>query len=216
MEQRTLEKLKNFASINKSLLFREGNVIRTQNPEKTVFARTVVGDVFNREFGIFDLTQLLSTWSLLDNPSISFEEDFVKLSSNDGTEIVYYYADPRHIQAPKNADIKLPDVKFSFVLEKDVFEKLIKASAVMKLTNLYISTGGVVAKNPDGTGNEFKCPITEFNISAGEEVEEDEQFNINIDSLKFIPDTYDVYVTDVVLKFKSQNDDLEYYVVLND
>lgn len=214
MKQRTLDILKNFAGINKSILFREGNVLRTMNAEKTVFAHAQVDDNFTREFAVFDLTQMLSTWSLLNDPDVTYDEDHILLEQ-DGTEIKFYYSNPRHIKSAPNKDINLPDTIMKFELKKEVLADLLKASSVLKLTNLYISTNGVICKNPDGTGNEYKCPITEFDIQEGADIDEDQQFDINIDTLRLIPDDYDVTVTENVIRFKSLNCVLEYFVVLN-
>lgn len=214
MQQRTLEILKNFAGINKSILFREGNVLRTMNAEKTVFAHAQVDDNFTHEFAVFDLTQMLSTWSLLNEPDVTYEDDHILLEK-DGTEIKFYYSNPRHIKAAPNKDINLPEAIMKFDLKKDVLAELLKASSVLKLTNLYISTSGVVCKNPDGTGNEYKCPITEFHIEEGADIDDGQQFDINIDTLRLIPDDYEVTVTANVIRFKSKTCVLEYFVVLN-
>lgn len=214
MKAQTLEVLKNFSGINKSILFREGNIIRTMNAEKTVFAHAQVEDSFTHEFGVFDLTQLLSTWSLLENPDVTYEDKYLLLEEG-GTQIKYFYTNTRHIVAAPNKELKLPDTIMRFTLEKTVLEKMLKASSVMKLTNLYITANSVVCKNPDGTGNEYTCPITDFHVEEGQELDEDEFFNINIDAMRLIPDDYEVYVTANAIRFKSQNRVLEYFVVLN-
>ncbi len=214
MKARTLEILKNFAGINKSILIREGNLIRTMNAERTVFAHAEVEDVFTREFGVFDLTQMLSAWSLTQDPNVAYEEDHILLEKN-GTEIKFFYSSPRHIKAAPNKEIVLPETIMKFDLKKEVLLEMLKASAVLKLTNLYITANSVVCRNPDGTGNEYKCPIVDFDIQEGKELDDDLQFNINIDAIRLIPDDYEVYVTDIAIRFKSKSCVLEYFVVLN-
>ena len=214
MKQTTLEVLKNFAGINRSILIREGNVIRTVNAERTVFANAEVEDTFPREFGVYDLTQLLSAWSLITEPDVSYEEDHILLSKDDGTEIKLFYASPRHIKSAPNKKLNLPETILSFTLKKESLLEMLKASAILKLTNLYISNTDVICMNPDGTGNEYRCPINDFSIS--ENAPEDEHYVIDIDSIRLIPDDYDVVVTPIAIHFKAKNRQLlEYFVLLN-
>lgn len=212
MQQETLDILKNLAGFNPSILFREGNILRTMNPEKTVFAVAEVPDNFTHEFGVFDLSQLLSTWSLFENPNITYEDRYLHLEEN-GTKVKFYYTNPRYIQAAPNKDPNLPKSIFQFELKKEVLAKILKYSSVLKLTNLYISKNSVVCKNPDGTENEFIAPITDFQVF--DEELDDSEFNISIETLKLIHDDYDVFVTPKAIKFKAQNKKIEYVVVLN-
>lgn len=217
MKARTLEILKNFSGINKSILIREGNVLRTMNPERTVFANAIVEDNFPREFGVFDLSQLLSAWSLINEPDVSYEEDHILLTKAEGTEIKLFYASPRHIKSAPNKEIALPTTLLSFELKKETLLEMLKASAILKLTNLYVTTSSVICKNPDGTGNEYRCPINEFVISPDldEEEAEDLQYVIDINAIRLIPDDYDVIVTEIAIRFKSKSGNLEYFVLLN-
>ena len=57
LSQKTNEVLKNFSSINNSLLFNEGTVLRTVSPTKSVMGRAEVTESFPRQFAIYDLNQ---------------------------------------------------------------------------------------------------------------------------------------------------------------
>lgn len=213
MKQRTFEILKNFSGINKSCLIREGDVIRIMNPEKTVFAQARVDDVFPREFGVFDLPSLLSAISLFQDAEITYEEDHLLISEG-RRKTRFYYTNTRHIKAAPAGDIKLPPTLMSFLLEKKELEDMLKASSVLKLTNLYINGNKVVFKNADGTGNDYELLIENINVSPDTNVE-DIQININIDTLKLIPGDYDVSVTEKAILFKSTTSELQYVVILN-
>lgn len=213
MKQRTFEILKNFSGINKSCLIREGDVIRIMNPEKTVFAQARVDDVFPREFGVFDLPSLLSAISLFQDADITYEEDHLLISEG-RRKTRFYYTNTRHIKAAPAGDIKLPPTLMSFLLEKKELEDMLKASSVLKLTNLYINGNKVVCKNADGTGNDYELLIENINVSPDTNVE-DIQININIDTLKLIPGDYDVSVTEKAILFKSTTSELQYVVILN-
>ena len=68
----TIKILKNFSSINQSILFRTGSTIRTKSPLSTIAAQAVVDEMFPFEFGIYDLNQFLSVVSLFEDPDFDF------------------------------------------------------------------------------------------------------------------------------------------------
>ena len=49
LSDQTLEVLQNFSSINQSLLFKKGDVLRTVSPQKTVLAEVTVPDTFDKQ-----------------------------------------------------------------------------------------------------------------------------------------------------------------------
>ena len=52
MCDKTIKILKNFSSINQSMLFRTGSTIRTESALDTIAAQAVVEEMFPFEFGI--------------------------------------------------------------------------------------------------------------------------------------------------------------------
>ena len=56
----TLGILKNFAGINKSILVKEGNQLRTISVMKNILAEAQIPEDFPRQFGIYDLNQFLN------------------------------------------------------------------------------------------------------------------------------------------------------------
>jgi len=55
----TLSVLKNFASINSGIEFKQGNIIRTMSSGKTVLAKATLKDDFPQDFCVYDLNQFL-------------------------------------------------------------------------------------------------------------------------------------------------------------
>ena len=213
MKQRTFEILKNFSSFNKSILIREGDVIRIMNPEKTLFAQAKVDDVFPREFGVFDLPSLLSTISLFQDSEITYEEDHLLISEGK-RKTRFYYSNARHIKAAPAGEFKLPPTLMTFLLEKKELEDILKASSVMKLSNMFITGNKIVCKNPDGTGNDYELLVEKIDLADGVNLE-DVNVNINIDTLKLIPGDYNVIVAEKAILFKSTVSELQYLVILN-
>ena len=70
LDTKTVNVLKNFSTINPSMLFREGNTLKTISPTKTVMAKANIDTPINKKFAIYNLGKLLSTLSFYDNPEI--------------------------------------------------------------------------------------------------------------------------------------------------
>ena len=77
----TISVLKNFSSINQSLVVDAGNTIRTISPQKTVMAVAEVDDTFDSSFAIYDLNQFLSAVSLFEKPDYEFEDKSVVVAN---------------------------------------------------------------------------------------------------------------------------------------
>lgn len=209
----TIEKLKNAACINKSIVIREGNKIRTMDDDESVFALATLEDSFPRQFGIHDLNQFLSAYSLMKDPDISFESDHISMKS-EGANLKFFYANERHLPTPPGDNINLPKTLLSFTLEKSVLETMLKACSIMKITTLYMTGEYVECRNPDGDGNEYRPNISEIKVADDTNIE-DKLFCLGIDSLKIIPNTYDVEVTPIAVRMTSHSGDVEYVVMLN-
>ena len=52
LSDKTLSVLKNFSSINQSILFKEGNKLRTISVMKNILAEATINEEFSRDFGI--------------------------------------------------------------------------------------------------------------------------------------------------------------------
>ena len=77
LSDKTIKVLKNFSSINQSMLFRTGSIIRTKSTTDTIAAQAVVEEMFPFEFGIYDLNQFLGVVSLFDEPALDLNERYV-------------------------------------------------------------------------------------------------------------------------------------------
>ena len=71
----TLSLLKNFSTINQSILFKQGNKLRTISVMKNILAETTISEELPKDFGIYDLGQFLNGLSLHNSPELDFHED---------------------------------------------------------------------------------------------------------------------------------------------
>ena len=68
----TLTILKNFSSINSSLVVKQGNVLRTISPAKNILAKFECPEKFDNDFAVYDLNEFLGGLSLFKDPDFDF------------------------------------------------------------------------------------------------------------------------------------------------
>jgi len=208
----TLSLLKNFSSINQSILFKEGSKLRTISVMKNILAEATINEEFARDFGIYDLNQFLNGLSLHQKPELDFTNDGYVVIKEGRSRSKYFFADPSVIVTPPDKEISLPSEDVTFVLTTTVLEKLLKAAAVYQLPDISaVGEAGVVKLVVRDKKNDTS--------NAHEEVvgETDETFNFNfkVENIKILPGTYDVVVSQKLLsRFTSKNHDLTYYIAL--
>tara|TARA_Y100000592_G_scaffold67807_1_gene105389 strand:- start:4401 stop:5066 length:666 start_codon:yes stop_codon:yes gene_type:complete len=208
----TLSLLKNFSSINQSILFKEGSKLRTISVMKNILAEATVNEEFARDFGIYDLNQFLNGLSLHQKPELDFANDGYVVIREGRSRSKYFFADPSVIVTPPDKEITLPSEDVCFELTTTVLEKLLKAAAVYQLPDISaVGEAGVVKLVVRDKKNDTS--------NAHEEVvgETDATFNFNfkVENIKILPGTYEVVVSQKLLsRFTSKNHDLTYYIAL--
>lgn len=214
MQERTIEILKNFATINTGLIFKPGKVLRTISVQKNIFAKSEIPDEISREFAIYDLNEFLSTLSLFDKPEIAYKEDHVLIQSGK-SRIKYYYSSSAVVVAPPEQDINLHDPIMEFRLTEANLNQIMKASAALKLDELSFSDGKITAYSKNSgsgatvSGNSICIDLEEYTTHR------DADKAVAIDHLKIIPGTYDVKVFEAAVRFENtKNPDLIYFVTV--
>ena len=212
LSDRTVNLLRNFSSINQSILFKEGNKLRTISVMKNILAEATVNEEFARDFGIYDLNQFLNGLSLHNKPELDFANDGYVVIREGRSRSKYFFADPSVIVTPPDKEITLPSEDVCFELTTTVLEKLLKAAAVYQLPDISaVGEAGVVKlvvrdkKNDTSNAHEEVVGETDNNFS----------FNFKVENIKILPGTYDVVVSQKLLsRFTSKNHDLTYYIAL--
>jgi hypothetical protein len=212
LSEKTLNILKNFSSINQSILVKQGNKLRTISVAKNILAEAEIKEEFPRDFAIYDLNQFLNGLSLHQDPEMDFSPDSY-LSIREGKRRVkYFYADPNVIISPPEKSIQLPSQDVCFQLDSVTLEKLLKAAAVYQLPDLCaVGEAGViklvVRDKKNDTSNEFAIVVGE--------TDKEFAFNFKVENIKIIPGAYDVIVSCKFLsQFTNSNHDLKYYIAL--
>ena len=118
LSKETIEVLKNFSSINQSIVIYKGNKLKTVNSLKNILAHYTTGESFPKDFAIYDLNEFLGLISIMAEPELTFNDTDVTVSSG-SQKVKYYYADIDYIVKPEK-DIKTPEYNIKFKLKEEV------------------------------------------------------------------------------------------------
>jgi len=212
LSDNTLSLLKNFSTINQSILFKAGNKLRTISVMKNILAETTIAEEFPKDFGIYDLNQFLNGLGLHSDPELNFEDDSYVVIKEGRSRSKYFFADPSVIVTPPDKPLNLPSEDVTFDVSTEQLEKLLKAAAIYQLPDLsVVSEDGVVKIVVRDKKNETS---NDFSIIVGE-TDKVFTFNFKVENIKIIPGTYGVVVSQKLLsRFVSKNYDLTYYIAL--
>ena len=212
LSDKTLSVLKNFSSINQSILFKQGSKLRTISVMKNILAEATITEEFSKDFGIYDLNQFLNGLSLHSSPDLDFDNDQYVVIKEGRSRSKYFFADPSVIVAPPEKEITLPTEDVCFQLTSQQLEKLKKAASVYQLPDIsVIGEAGVIKLVARDKKNDTS---NDFSIVVGE-TDTDFVFNFKEENLKIVPGNYDVVVSEKLLsRFQNQNIDVTYYIAL--
>ena len=208
----TLSLLKNFSTINQSILFKQGTRLRTISVMKNILAEATIAEEFPKDFGIYDLNQYLNGLALHNNPELNFENDGYVVIKEGRSRSKYFFADPSVIITPPEKSIDLPSEDVTFDLSTDQLDKLLKAAAIYQLPDLaVVGKDGVVKvvvrDKKNETSNDFAITVGETDATFS--------FNFKVENIKILHGTYTVVVSQKLLsRFTNKNQDLIYYIAL--
>ena len=213
LSENTLSILKNFSSINQSILFKQGNKLRTISVMKNILAEATIDEELPKDFGIYDLNQFLNGIDVLyKNPEFDFQNDGYVVIKEGRMRSKFFFADPNVIITPPDKAIELPSEDVTFDLGTEQLNKLLKAANLYQLPDLsVVGEDGVVKLVVRDKKNETS---NIFSIIVGE-TESVFAFNFKVENIKILPGTYDVVVSQKLLsRFTSKNHNLTYFIAL--
>ena len=212
LSDNTISILKNFASINQSILVKQGSKLRTISVMQNILAEADVGEDFPKDFAIYDLNQFLNGISLHQDPDLDFSNDSHLIIREGKRRVKYFFADPEVIVSPPEKNIELPTQDVCFQLEHSQLDKLLKAAAVYQLPDLSaVGENGVVKlvvrDKKNDTSNEFQVVVGETDAEF--------TFNFKVENIKIIPGTYNVVISQkCISKFTNEKYNLDYFIAL--
>lgn len=212
LSDKTLVLLKNLASINQSILFKEGKSLRTISVMKNILAEATIEEEIPKEFGVYELSRFLNALSLYERPELDFDNGSYVVIKEGKKRSKYFFADPNVIITPPDKSITLPSEDVCFVLDTKELENLLKASAVFGAPDLSVIGNGkevmlVVRDKKNDTSDDFSVVVGE--------TEDNFVMNFKVENLKILPGSYEVVISQKLLsRFKSRDHDVCYYIAL--
>jgi len=212
LSDKTLTLLKNFSGINQSILFKEGNSLRTISVMKNILAEATIEEELPKDFGIYDLNQFLNGLALHQNAELDFENNSYVVIKEGRSRSKYFFADPNVIVTPPDKSINLPSEDVCFLLDTKELDRLLKAAAVYQLPDLsVVGEAGVVKLVVRDKKNDTS---NDFSVIVGE-TDDVFTFNFKVENIKIIPGSYEVVISSKLLsQFKNTLYSVTYWIAL--
>jgi CRISPR/Cas system-associated protein Csx1 len=213
LSKETFNILKNFSSINSNILIKPGNVLKTRSAGSNIYVKAKVQEDFDTEVAIWDLNKFLGVISMFNNPDLEFHDTHVDIS-NGRSSVKYYYAEKSLLTVPTK-DINMPDVLFTFTLDEQDLNEIMKAASILQVNDLKIIAGDgkirlTVDDSSNSTSDSFEIIVEENYDGPNYEGQ------ITIGEIKFLSGSYNVDVTDtVVSRFTHTSQDITYFIAIN-
>jgi hypothetical protein len=210
--ENTISILKNFSGINQSLLFKQGNTLKTISVMKNILAEATIEENLPKDFGIYDLNQFLNGLSLHKSAELDFENDNYIVIREGKSRSKYFFADPSVIITPPDKSINLPSQDVCFALDTKELDRLLKAAAVYQLPDLsVVGEAGVVKLVVRDKKNDTS---NDFSVVVGE-TDDVFTFNFKVENLRILPGIYEVVISQKLLsQFKNTSINVSYWVAL--
>jgi hypothetical protein len=185
---KTIAILKNFATINPSILFKSGNILRTMSAQKTIMAIANIDETIPKDAGVYELNRFISSLELYKNPSIEFGDKYFTISEGK-SKTRYVYTNESMIITPPEKEIKIPKADVELDITWDDIQSVIKASKIFQLPEISF------------VGDGEKCYIKAINSddpttdTFGVELcDTEDEFNliIKVENIKLMPGDYHV------------------------
>ena len=213
VSERTTNLLKNYANINQSIEFREGNVLKTVSPLNTILASVEIEEEFPRTFPIYELSRFLGTLDLFNNPELDFMDNGVNITDDNHKAIYRYCGSSSMFQTPPDKDITFPEPEVEFQLTQELFKKTINAANTLGLPEIVV----------EGDGSEIKLLVSDtgnvssdnFSTKVGST---DKTFHMIFKTENFSTIAEGAYNVSLSSKrishFKREGDSLQYWIAL--
>lgn len=208
--ERTLTILKSFSGINKSILMREGSVLKTITPEKTLIAIANIPDTIPSEACIYDMSRFLSILSLYNEPDVEFHDKYFIISEG-RRRTKYVYADVSMIHTPPEKEISIPSEDVVVDVKWDDLQSVLKAAGVLQFSEVaFVGAGGKCYLKAIDSSTEN---ADDFDVEIGE-TGDTFKIVIKTDNLKLLPQDYRVTLCSKgISEFRGK--DVTYFVAID-
>mgnify|MGYP003327739790 CR=1 FL=1 len=214
LSNQTIQVLKNYATINSSILIREGNELKTISVGENAIAQYTCREEFPQTFGIYDLNQFLAGLSLFETPTLEFESPSYVNIRGGGRSAKYYFSDPEiTLKSAPNKDVKFPGADIQFDLTQEEWMSIQKAAGIYNLPDLvFCSNGGEISLDLRDSENDTSNAYSQTVVG---DTTGDYELTIKVENIRLHPGDYSVKVSKhLISEWKHQKLDLTYYIAL--
>lgn len=216
LSNNTLNVLRNYSTINSSIVFRKGNTVRTISNAENILAKFTSEEVFPMDFAIYDLSQFLSGINLFSNPQLEFDNENYVTVRGGRQSARYYFSDPEiTLKSAPEKNVKFPGADIQFNMDEESLNDLRKASAVYSLPDLTFKAIEdsnevtlILHDKENDTSNTYEqkisgCVTGSFSL------------DVKIENIRVLPGDYTVKVSKhLISEWTNVNTDLLYYIAL--
>ena len=159
ISEETYQILVNFSTINSSIVFKKGNLIRTIANAENILGEYISEEYIPQDFAIYDLSEFISAIGICardgNYPTLHFENDDYVTIKGGNLSIRYYFSDPQiTLKVAPEKEVKFPGSNISFTIDQSDLKNLRDALAKFNLPEvLFRSRNGKVTVHGVDTEN---------------------------------------------------------------
>lgn len=211
----TMSVLKNFSTINSSILIREGNKLKTISVGENVVAQFNAVESFPQSFGIYDLNQFLTGVSLFVNPVLVFSNNEYVTIKSGSRSAKYYFSNPEiTLKAAPEKDVRFPGADMEFSLTQEDILAMQKASAVYDINDVKFQSDadGVVTLSLIDKENETS---NTFSVTVQGQCTGEYEMFMKMENIRLMHGDYRVKISKhLITEWRNTSIDLMYYIAL--
>ena len=214
LNEKSLDILRNFATINQNILIKPGKEIRTISEARNVVAKATLDEEIPTEFGIYNLNEFIGALSLVSQPNLSFKEGNVEIGDASGrSKIKYFFSSPDTLTYSEK-DITMPECEVKFTLDNDTIKRLKGAASTLGHKELIITGNNnlinlSIADSNNATSNTYTIDVD------GSYESEMFKFILDIENLKILPGDYEVSISSkLIANFANKDKNIQYWIAL--
>lgn len=211
LSNETLSVLKNFATINEGIKFKQGTTLTTVSGSKTVLAEAELKDDFPQDFCVYDLNEFLSVHSLFkDKVEIDFEDKNI-VFRNGSKKIKYRMAAEDTIVSAPSKRLTLPTEDVKFTLTDEDYHWIMDTAKVLGSPNIAVKSDGdkieVVTFDVDNDA------AHDNSLQIGDGNGKKYKMVFKTDNFKMVPGTYEVTISfKGITHFKNTKENIQYWI----
>ena len=211
LSELTLEILKNFATLNQTMMFRKGSELATITTGKTILANARVVESFPSDFGIFDLNKLLAKLSLYKDAELEFEPNRLVIRSADSRRKDYItFSSPKVITAivpDKELVVDPADHEFTLTAEDLLWQR--KSAGISGSPYILFRGDGknILLQSSDPKDDSSDVSSTVIGTTKKTFV-----YTYKVENWKMLDGSYQVKIKDRLTQFKHTEKPVEYFI----